>query len=154
MTDRQRLWLFPIALTLHNLEEAVWLPAWSRSIDAPVGESEFRFAVTVITLAAVAITFLASGGRRVWLAAASGFWIAMIVNALFPHLVATIAFGRYAPGLATALLLNVPVSLMLLRTELRQRRLRPRDVVLGAVVMGPALLASLPLLFAMGAWLF
>jgi hypothetical protein len=24
------LWMFPVAVTLHNLEEAVWLPAWSQ----------------------------------------------------------------------------------------------------------------------------
>ena len=24
-------WLFPAAITVHNLEEAIWLPAWSRT---------------------------------------------------------------------------------------------------------------------------
>jgi len=45
-------WLFAVAITIHNLEEALWLPAWSQSAGRwhhPVGAREFRFAVGVLT---------------------------------------------------------------------------------------------------------
>jgi hypothetical protein len=48
---------FPVAFALHNLEEAIWLPAWSRTagvFDPVVGGFEFRFAVLVLTLWAFA----------------------------------------------------------------------------------------------------
>lgn len=47
--------LFCIAITLHNIEEAIWLPEWSQQASMfhkPVTPGEFRFAVTVITMLA------------------------------------------------------------------------------------------------------
>jgi hypothetical protein len=38
----------------------------------------------------------------------------MLLNAFVPHLVATLLLQRYAPGLATGLLLNVPVCGLLI----------------------------------------
>src|SRR5260370_40939340 len=54
------LWLFPIALTLHNLEEAIWFPAWSQHggfWERPIGATEFRIAAVLLTILAFAITF-------------------------------------------------------------------------------------------------
>jgi len=53
-------WLFPFAITLHNLEEAIWLPAWSKHAGKwhrPVSPSAFPFAVAVFTLLAFMVTF-------------------------------------------------------------------------------------------------
>ena len=50
--------LFALAVTLHNLEEALLLPTWSRSAGRwhhPVGAREFRFAVAVLTVFAYVI---------------------------------------------------------------------------------------------------
>lgn len=44
--------LFCLAITLHNIEEAIWLPKWSQQASKyqkPVTPNEFRFAVIVIT---------------------------------------------------------------------------------------------------------
>ena len=41
-------WLFPVAFTLHNIEEALWLPAFSKSagkFQKPVNTFEYEFAV-------------------------------------------------------------------------------------------------------------
>ena len=46
-------WLFVFAVAVHNLEEAIWLPAWSQRAGRcyhGVGNAEFRFAVTLLTL--------------------------------------------------------------------------------------------------------
>jgi hypothetical protein len=32
MRLKKLVWMFPLALTLHNLEEAIWLPAWSQPV--------------------------------------------------------------------------------------------------------------------------
>ena len=45
--------LFILGFTLHNLEEAVWLPKWSqvaKKFHKPVTTNEFIFAVLVITV--------------------------------------------------------------------------------------------------------
>lgn len=39
-----------------------------------------------------------------------GFLGSMVINAIFPHLIATVVMKKYAPGLLTGLLLNIPVN--------------------------------------------
>jgi hypothetical protein len=83
-------WLFPIATTLHNLEEAVWLPAWSAStrgtrFHPPVGAPEFRFALAVLTILAFAVTALAVRRPERWLHPALGYAGAMFLNVFFPQ---------------------------------------------------------------------
>jgi len=56
-------WLFVFAVAVHNLEEAIWLPAWSQMTGRwhrGVGNAEFRFAVTLLTLLAVIAAWLAT----------------------------------------------------------------------------------------------
>ncbi|MDQ3750400.1 MAG: hypothetical protein M3367_15505 [Acidobacteriota bacterium] len=35
----------------------------------------------------------------------------IFLNVFFPHLIATIAFGIYAPGVITAVIINLPLTL-------------------------------------------
>ncbi|NOY99322.1 MAG: HXXEE domain-containing protein [Chloroflexi bacterium] len=44
----------------------------------------------------------------------SGYALAMLLNVIFPHLLATLVMRRYAPGTATAIVLNLPITFMLL----------------------------------------
>jgi hypothetical protein len=119
--------IFLLGFTLHNLEEAIWLPKWSeaaKKYHRPVESNPFIFAVIVITV----FGYLLTAGdillgrnvemiRYIYL----GFIGMMGVNAIFPHLVSTIMLKRYAPGLMTALLLNLPVSLVLITGYVKQR---------------------------------
>lgn len=52
-------WAFPVALTLHNLEEA-WLPGFwqSRSWHLPISGTEFRIAVALIAILGYLLTYL------------------------------------------------------------------------------------------------
>lgn len=107
--------LFCIAITLHNIEEAIWLPEWSQQASMfhkPVTPGEFRFAVTVITILAYLSAFYFFYKPESELAkwVFIGFLGSMIVNAIFPHLIATILMKQYAPGLLTGLFLNLPIN--------------------------------------------
>ena len=54
-------WLFPVAITVHNLEEAIWIPGWSQNVGKwhpPVGRYEFWFAVGVLTVLAYVLMAL------------------------------------------------------------------------------------------------
>ncbi len=111
---------FLLGFTLHNIEEALWLPRWSRyakRYHREVGEKEFRFAVIVITAVGYLITLqqLILGPENVisqdiFL----GFVLVMACNAIFPHLMASIVLRKYAPGTLTGLLLNLPIGLYIL----------------------------------------
>lgn len=148
-------WLFALAVTVHNLEEAVLLPAWSQAAgrwQRPVGAEEFRFAVAVLTVLAYAAAYLATVGGRESTGAylVAGYALAMLVNAFFPHLLATLATQRYAPGAGTALLLNLPVTGLLLWRAFEEGYVRPARFVWAGPLVVLLILAAIPVLFAVG----
>jgi hypothetical protein len=73
MPLRRLQWFFPIAVTLHNCEEAIWMPEWvsRHAAQLPLqlpGTEEFRFALVVLTVAAFAVTYLSErkGEQSIW----------------------------------------------------------------------------------------
>ena len=112
--------LFLLGFSLHNLEEALWLPQWSkhaRKYHKEVSPNEFSFAVIIVTAIGYLLTFQyfifapsSSFSRYVYL----GFILMMIANVIFPHLIATLVLKRYAPGTITGMLLNAPIGIYIL----------------------------------------
>jgi hypothetical protein len=53
-------WAFPVVVTLHNLEEAVWLPRFwqNRSWHLPITAGEFRIATALVAMLAYFVTYL------------------------------------------------------------------------------------------------
>ncbi len=112
-------WLFPVVFTIHNLEEAVYLPRWSESagkFHKSVGAFEFRFAVIVLTAMSVVITivFYMTGKQSIACYLFFAFNFGMLLNVFFPHLAATIVLKKYCPGLLTGVALLIPVTSYLL----------------------------------------
>lgn len=147
--------LFLLCFTLHNIEEAVWLPKWSRhagKYHPAVSNNEFHFAVLVVTILGYLFTFLflAWGGshgiiKYLYL----GFVIMMCFNALLPHLAATILLRRYAPGTLTGLFLNAPVGLYLVFAR-HGEGLSAYGLLAGFITISAVTLASLRPLFRLG----
>jgi len=115
--------LFLLCFSLHNLEEALWLPAWSRHAERyhkAVGENEFRKAVMAVTAVGYLITFqyFIFQSNEFSKFVYFGFIFMMVVNVVFPHLAAIVVLKRYAPGTLTGLFLNAPVGVYLLNREI------------------------------------
>lgn len=151
-------WLFALAITVHNVEEGWLLPAWSRSAGRwhqPVGRGEFRFAVVILTvLAYLAVGLSVSGGKaNVGTYLLAGYALAMLLNAGFPHVLATIAMRRYTPGTATALVLNLPVTVLLLSMALQGGYIQLTSFLWVGPLVTASLLVAIPLLFVLGRWL-
>ena len=150
------LWVFfPLAITLHNIEEALWLPHWSRyakRFHRPVEQNEFVFAVILVTVLAYLSTFLAMAfpATTIFRFAFFGYVGAMILNAFVPHLAATIALRRYAPGLATGLFLLVPVDSIILAQAIADGSLQWLELFIATLIVAVLLLTLLPLLFKLG----
>lgn len=147
--------LFCVAITLHNIEEAIWLPKWSRhstKFQKPVTSSQFHFAVIVITLlayiSASCYLYLPKSELIKWIF--TGFLGSMIVNAVFPHLIATIFMKKYAPGLLTGLLLNIPINFLIIYQMFQQSLIIWTELILSTIFVGIMLLALIPLLFKIG----
>lgn len=148
-------WFFAVAITIHNLEEALWLPGWSQSAGRwhhPVGAREFRFAVGVLTaLAYIAVCLSVVGGKEsVGAYLIAGYALAMLLNVFFPHLLATLIMRQYAPGTATALLLNLPITVLLLYQGFQQSYVRLSTFVWAGPLVVAAILGMIPLLFGIG----
>lgn len=68
-----------------------------------------------------------------------------LANAFLPHAVDLVVGRSYAPGVAAALLLNLPFCPLMLRQAARERYLTPREVAAigaaGFAAIAPVLLA-------------
>jgi len=70
-------------------------------VACPVAPGVFRFAVTVFTILAFAVTWLSarSGKQTAWTYLAFGYMVGVLANALIPHIALTIAMRRYMRAL-------------------------------------------------------
>jgi Protein of unknown function with HXXEE motif len=152
-------WFFAAAVTVHNAEEALFLPQWShlaRHRRHPVDGREFRFAVGVLTGLAYALAYVSgiSGKESVGAYLIAGYALAMLINVFLPHLVATLVMRRYVPGTATGLLFNFPVTALLLCQAFQQGYVRLHVFMWAGPLVVAAVLGSLPLLLAVGRYCF
>ncbi|HMD77831.1 MAG TPA: HXXEE domain-containing protein [Terracidiphilus sp.] len=155
MSYRNLMWLFPIVVTLHNAEEAIWLPGWSKRAviwHSPVTPGVFRFAVVVLTVLAFAVTWLSavSGKQTVWTYLAFGCMAVTLANVLIPHLALTVALRSYMPGVATAVALNLPVLSLLVVLALREEYVSGWKAAAYSVGVAGLLIATIPALFKIG----
>jgi hypothetical protein len=148
------IWLFAISETLHNLEEAIWLPGWTgtaKIAHLTVGAFEFRFAVTLITIIFLGIIFYFSKKENEpskYLM--GGALVIALFNVLVPHLIGAIFTGQYFPGVVTGVLLNIPVIIYLLRRGLAEGFFQIKMLILGGIGLAIIILPLLQLFFVLG----
>lgn len=112
--------IFLLGFTIHNIEESIWLPEWSKHANKfhePVERNQFIFAVIVVTILGYLVTtaeIIENMPGSVFSYIYLGFIGMMGLNTILPHLAATIILKKYAPGLITALLLNLPLSIIII----------------------------------------
>ncbi len=147
--------IFPLAITLHNIEEALWLPQWSElsgRYHKPVEKNEFHFALICVTLLAYLSSFLYMSfyNEIIFKYIYFGYAGAMIFNAIFPHLIATIALKRYAPGLITGLFLIIPGNSLIIFFAVKLGVITLSEVIISTIITGCIILMMLPLFFKTG----
>ena len=147
--------MFPVAVLLHNLEEAIWLPAWSRNAGKwhrPISSSAFRFAVAVLTILAVVVTVWAvlAGPQSVGAYLLVSYALVMLLNVVMPHILAAIALKRYMPGLVTAIVFNLPVTILLLRSSLIQGYVSFPVLAYYGIIFCTIIILFIPILFRIG----
>jgi hypothetical protein len=155
MSFQSLQWLFPIAVTLHNGEEALWFPDWSRKAarwPAPVEPGVFGFAVLVFTLLAFFVTWLSvrSGKQTPWTYLYFGYMAAVLANAFIPHIAVSAGTRSYMPGLATATVVNVPVLSLLTWLAVNEGYVSGWKAAEYSACVGGIGLVSIPLLFKLG----
>ena len=142
MTLRRLVLIAPIVFIVHVVEEAPGFVAWFNGL-VPRGITQNLFltvnAVALIITALIALLVAASPDTATGLILGAWIGFLMLANGLF-HLVATIAHGRYCPGVITGIGLYFPYGVVLLRRIVRELDLRP------LLVAGAAALGAVPML--------
>ncbi len=150
------LLIFPIVITIHNVEEAFWLPNWSKKSHnirtKEVDDFEFRFAVVIITLLAYMITWgnLATYNSKIFSLMYVGFVGSMLINAIFPHLLVTLITRKYMPGVLTGVIINIPSLFFIINRVYTSGLLTLKEILISTVSMSIILLMLLPILFKIG----
>jgi len=151
--------LFLLGFSLHNIEEALWLPEWSKhahKYHKEVSKNEFTFAVIIVTAIGYLLTFQyfifapsSSFSKYVYLC----FIMMMIANVIFPHLMATLVLNKYAPGTITGILLNAPIGIyILIRGINRTNELV--FMIISGIILAIIILLLINYLFKIGKYLF
>ncbi|MDW7694580.1 HXXEE domain-containing protein [Flammeovirgaceae bacterium SG7u.111] len=133
--------LLPFAFALHNLEEVFGMEKWTKSIPPsfhkPVITKQFAIAVSLFTLLGF-ISVYADGlypSESLYYWVIAGFAGMILLNVFFPHLIATIYLKKYAPGVITGILINLPLALFIL-LELEKENLLTQSQLIVAIVSG------------------
>jgi hypothetical protein len=152
--------MIPLLVTLHNAEEALtfprYLPRVAALLPSSVPAPTYPQMLVALGVATV-IPILAAGWAHARPTSRTALWVLLLiqvvvlVNVVSHLVVATLVLHDYAPGLATALVLNLPFSVHLLRRAARERWVSRRAllalvpsalVVHGPVLIGLILLAG------------
>ena len=77
----------------------------------PAGAAAIRSALLVLTIMAFVVTYFSErkGPQSVWAYLGFGYIVAVLVNVMVPHVPVAIVFRGYAPGVVTAVLVNLPL---------------------------------------------
>lgn len=120
-------WIVPMALLLafllHNLEEALTFSAFrgaAETVLRKLTSSEFSIpsqnsflsalaVVSLIAALAMAWAILQPSRRSAFVLVQGLAWI-MLINVFVPHVPASILLGGYAPGVITAVFVNLPIA--------------------------------------------
>ncbi len=164
---RALAWAPPLFL-IHNTEEGIAMARWANRalpglleqvraavppelLPPPAGELLARFqpptagafawsAALATVLPAIAYwAGAARGPRSRWTVLAVWLQAVFLVTVLVPHLAASLWLRRYTPGVATALLVNLPLSWVLLRAAVREGVVTPRALAVFGVSAAVAL---------------
>jgi hypothetical protein len=162
LSYRTLQWLVAAFAFLHNLEEALTMPSYAPDVRqrlspllpptvlaATTDLSWFYVALAVVTVIPILVVLVATTGRpRRGAAWAVAFVQSLVlVNVVVPHIPAAVALGGYAPGLATAVAINLPYSVYFLGRSVRDRALSRGEVVMAVALAVPALVAGFGTLY-------
>ncbi|SUV33068.1 Uncharacterised protein [Bacteroides pyogenes] len=150
------------AWCVHNLEEALTMPAWMREhydiffACLPVSEKMliggFPYAIVIVTALLMIFAYMVAG--REWdnriLAVALG---AFALNSI-QHVAVSVIVRGYSPGVVTALFVNLPLSFYILKRLFRHKLLK-NFTWLGVFLYGAlALLAALSVVWLLALGLY
>lgn len=147
--------LFMLITTLHNIEEGLWLPQWSRyakKFYKPVDGGAFHFALIIVTALAYLISglFIFFPDNEAIKYIFIGYVSTMLLNVIFPHLAATVIMKNYVPGIITGILVNLPLNSLIIRYMIKIKAVSLFGLVFSTLITSFVIVFLLPFLFKLG----
>ena len=142
------------ASLLHNTEEALMI-CRQRIISPvklfqPLTCHQFVWAVSLLSFAILVVYVFAIRTKKtsIYLFLSTAIAAAMLFNAFVPHIIIAVYTLSYTPGLITAVVLNFPLSLVVLNINRKELGNRARLIkfILSGLVIGYLLFAATMLL--------
>lgn len=113
LAERVVAWALFAGFAVHNLEESLTMGDFLDGVGTGYLLVPFLVAVTLVTALGLVLVVLSTRTRPVaW--ARDGMRVLaliLIINAFVPHIPLAIILGGYAPGVVTAVVLNLPLSI-------------------------------------------
>jgi hypothetical protein len=153
---KKAITMLPFAFMVHNAEEAVTMKYWmvkSPLIEQyPVSVQQFMIAAVLFTLLGFIVVFNKGiyKTEKQYLVVTAVFSGMLLLNVFFPHLVGAMTYRSYMPGLLTALAINFPLTVYILRTLRKHLFLNAREVILSIIVGGLAGIVLVKLFLSVG----
>lgn len=133
------LWMIPILVTLHNLEETFWIEeavvpdALFNSLSAlsflfPPSIPQMAVATTSITLLVWWVAYSACIRQRETDVLILHFIAGVLFINAIGHILLSLITLHYQPGLVTALLLNLPYCFWFLKRAVQRGALHPKQL--------------------------
>jgi len=146
--------ILAVTETLHNTEEAIWLPSWSSTLSfwkPVVAELEFRIALVLLTLLFYgAIYYSITRDTQISKYIISGIVTMILFNIFFPHLLGTILTRELVPGVVTGVLMNLPITVLLLSKGMKEKLISWNTIMVGGITFGLLTVPLLLILFTFG----
>ncbi len=138
------LYLAPLVLLAHVMEEAPGLIAWmNRRFEVDLTMSYFVAMNAIGLLVTVVVAVPSVRSRNYFLALGLIAWLSflMLANGVL-HLTASLLFREYVPGTVTAGILYLPYFVAATVTVCRNFNVRPRAAILAATIGAVPMLAQ------------
>lgn len=159
---RTAQWLVAVFALLHNLEEALTMPRFAPLVDTRLSGAVPREILAVTehlswfygALAfATIIPCLVVTAAGVWRNRVTSWAVVFVqsiflVNVIVPHVPAAFLLGGYAPGIITAVAIELPFSIWFLRRSLREGVISAAGLTIAVGLAAPALLLALGSLYS------
>lgn len=148
MSFHQIIWLVPILFSIHNLEELPSMEKWIKQTRLPIHKNittfQYGVAVTFLSLLAFFTTWLANNGLKfdVGVYLVLEVQAIILINSIIPHIGMTIRDRKYNPGVATAILINLPFSIYLLSRAIKENYIDIRELII-MISLAPTLMVLL-----------
>lgn len=149
------LWLVPLFFMFHNLEEAILMGKWMERLPVKIrmieSKRQFIIAIVILTLISFLLTYfsLKNMAKHTGHMLIFSMLTTMAFNVFFPHLLLTVRFRTYNPGLVTGLFLILPFSIYIFQRALNENLIVQNEfwflLALAPLIMIAAIFSSLKL---------